>query len=632
MALYTPVMTYAEEIGLGEELEETSEEENTSEDEALEGNTDPGDDPSLENDSAPEPDSSPENDPAPEPDPSPENDPAPEPDPSPENDPAPENDPTPESDPSPENDPAPESVPLPENEPLPDNDPASENEPASMDEELSSDIGAAMLTVSAAPLNFEYDGQPHYVVLPTKTIAVDSAEVLVVTASGDEGETYYIEASSFDANDYFVTNVSESNRAIEAEGGFIVYSADMTPVTGDIRVLVNTNITITPKKLVLKSASIAKLYDGTPLVNGDERLEVEEGFIPGEGATYSFTETITEVGVVPNNFDVIPNEGTDLSNYDYIEYKESGTLEVIDRLDSQKYTLTVTGLSGTYKYDGTEHEVSGFIAEGRSNSEFRVNGNGDPAESISFEIGNAAFTVSGISSRGVGKNAGEYEVTTTGSPVVKDSFGNVVTSQFNFEFVSGKLTIEKRNVTLKSASDKKEYDGEALTNDEVTISGDGFAQGEGASFNVTGKQKAVGVSYNYFTYTMNPGTSEENYEISKIPGKLRVTKAENNSSENASSENSSTDSGSDSASSTDNGSDTTSVNTQPAPDTNNVLGANRETGIDSSDKINEDENVLGARRSDTADHTEAGHRLYIIVLSVIMGIIIINKKEKRDIR
>ena len=608
MALYTPVMTYAEEIGLGEELEETSEEENTSEDEALESNTDPGDDPSPENDPAPEPDPSPESDPAPEPDSSPESDPAPEPDPSPENE------------------------PLPDNDPLPEPDPASENEPASMDEELSSDIGAAMLTVSAAPLNFEYDGQPHYVVLPTETITVDSAEVLVVTASGDEGETYYIEASSFDANDYFVTNVSESNRAIEAEGGFIVYSADRTPVTGDIRVLVNTNITITPKKLVLKSASIAKLYDGTPLVNGDERLEVEEGFIPGEGATYSFTETITDVGVVPNNFDVIPNEGTDLSNYDYIEYKESGTLEVIDRLDSQKYTLTVTGLSGTYKYDGTEHEVSGFIAEGRSNSEFRVNGNGDPAESISFEIGNAAFTVSGISSRGVGKNAGEYEVTTTGSPVVKDSFGNVVTSQFNFEFVSGKLTIEKRNVTLKSASDKKEYDGKALTNDEVTISGDGFAQGEGASFNVTGKQKDVGVSYNYFTYTMNPGTSEENYEISKIPGKLRVIKAENNSSENASSENSSTDSGSDSASSTDNGPDTTSVNTQPAPDTNNVLGANRETGIDSSDKINEDENVLGARRSDTADHTEAGHRLYIIVLSVIMGIIIINKKEKRDIR
>ena len=35
--------------------------------------------------------------------------------------------------------------------------------------------------------------------------------------------------------------------------------------------------------------------------------------------------------------------------------------------------------------------------------------------------------------------------------------------------------INKRQVTLTSATDSKVYDGKPLTNDEVTVSGDGWA-------------------------------------------------------------------------------------------------------------------------------------------------------------
>ena len=88
---------------------------------------------------------------------------------------------------------------------------------------------------------------------------------------------------------------------------------------------------------------------------------------------------------------------------------------------------------------------------------------------------------------------------------------------------NGKLTIEKRNVTLTSATDTKEFDGNALTNDKVTVSGDGFADGEGATYNVTGSQKIAGSSPNYFTYTLKSGTKAENYTITKNEGTLTVT-------------------------------------------------------------------------------------------------------------
>ena len=88
---------------------------------------------------------------------------------------------------------------------------------------------------------------------------------------------------------------------------------------------------------------------------------------------------------------------------------------------------------------------------------------------------------------------------------------------------AGKLTIEKRDVTLTSATDSKVYDGKPLTNDGVKVSGDGFAEGEGATYTVTGSQTLVGGSPNSFEYTLNEGTDADNYNITKEVGQLTVT-------------------------------------------------------------------------------------------------------------
>jgi flagellar biosynthesis/type III secretory pathway M-ring protein FliF/YscJ len=88
---------------------------------------------------------------------------------------------------------------------------------------------------------------------------------------------------------------------------------------------------------------------------------------------------------------------------------------------------------------------------------------------------------------------------------------------------NGTFSITKRSVTLTSATDQKEYDGSPLTNDEVTVSGDGFINGEGAAYDVTGSQTIVGSSENTFTYTLNEGTKAGNYNIETANGTLTVT-------------------------------------------------------------------------------------------------------------
>ena len=94
---------------------------------------------------------------------------------------------------------------------------------------------------------------------------------------------------------------------------------------------------------------------------------------------------------------------------------------------------------------------------------------------------------------------------------------------YNVTVKNGELKINPRAVTLTSDGGEKVYDGQPLTNSTVTVSGNGFAEGEGAAYNVTGSQTKVGSSENTFTYTLNENTKASNYEITTELGKLTVT-------------------------------------------------------------------------------------------------------------
>lgn len=92
---------------------------------------------------------------------------------------------------------------------------------------------------------------------------------------------------------------------------------------------------------------------------------------------------------------------------------------------------------------------------------------------------------------------------------------------------SENIMINKRPVTLTSASANKVYDGKPLTNGTVTSTplgvDVGFLDGEGVTCNVTGSQTNVGESANEFTYTFNEGTSKSDYLVTYEFGKLIVT-------------------------------------------------------------------------------------------------------------
>ncbi len=267
-------------------------------------------------------------------------------------------------------------------------------------------------------------------------------------------------------------------------------------------------LVINPRPVVLTSADLTKVYDGTALTNGDtpvkEEFGTEKAFPENEGLKYTFTGSQTNVGKSENTFTYKAKEGTNPDNYAITT--EFGKLEVTPVTD--KVTVTIKGGKSSVTYNGEEHTVSGYKVADISNPLYTAND----------------FSFSGTA-EAKGKNAGLYKMGLKAA-----DFANTSNNFTNVEFVvaDGQLEITKRPVMLTSADLIKVYDGTALTNGDTPVkeefgTEDAFPEGEGVTYTFTGSQTNAGSSKNTFTYAWNEGTNKDNYTIYQVEGDLVVT-------------------------------------------------------------------------------------------------------------
>ena len=159
--------------------------------------------------------------------------------------------------------------------------------------------------------------------------------------------------------------------------------------------------------------------------------------------------------------------------------------------EDQKTGIVVTNPMNS-KYDGQEHKNSIEVKDTKTGKTLVKNT--DYMLQYSDDVINAGTVT--ITVKGIGNYTGEF---------------------------SRDYQITPRDVTLTSDTAEKAYDGKALTNNNVVVSEDGFVDGEGANYDVTGTQTQPGTSNNTFTYELKEGTLASNYTIQKVEGKLTVT-------------------------------------------------------------------------------------------------------------
>lgn len=389
-------------------------------------------------------------------------------------------------------------------------------------------VGAAGTNAGKYPASFDegtvgtVDGTEKYIVSAVNDglleISASEREVTVIISGNKSTQPYSGTVQS--VRGYKVNSISDilyttdcfnfTGRA-EAEGTDAdtypmgISPADfenISPNFANVKFLVTDgSLTVTSRDIALTAGSAEKEYDGSPLTCTDYELS-SGSFVEGEGlesVTTSGSRTLP--GSSDNRIsDYTLKSGTKAQNYNIT--LENGILRVKDR--SELYVIDVEANSAEKLYDGEIITVEGF-----KTLEFTVDGN--------------TYTVAGLAAVKRGVDAADSgEVWVSGTPTVLDAEGNDVTAQFTVNVHSGLLEIKPRSLTLTSGSGEKVYDGLPLTNDKVTVTGDGFAAGEGANYFVTGSRTDVGRSDNEFTYELTGGAKAENYSIETKFGELIV--------------------------------------------------------------------------------------------------------------
>ena len=257
-------------------------------------------------------------------------------------------------------------------------------------------------------------------------------------------------------------------------------------------------VNASPDSLIISSASVSKIYDGTSL--SDASWTIDKGALrDGHTAEVTVTGRQKTVGSCENKLtvNIYDAAGKDVTG-DYDITLNPGTLTVLAR------SYEIHSVNATKEYDGTPLtaekyiEASGSLASGHS-------------VRVSFS--------------GSLQNVGTAENKFTAK--VYDEKNYDVTENYKLDCLPGTLEVTRRAVTFKSGDASKEYDGTPLENKDISLATGTYAVGQSATFDASAEITEPGVKQNEFAAHIidaDGNDVSDNYDITYITGKLEVIK------------------------------------------------------------------------------------------------------------
>ena len=331
--------------------------------------------------------------------------------------------------------------------------------------------------------NYSFNGKPNEITISLKP------NVLAIARRTDVGTTYM----GLTKDSFTVTSANYDVTIKAVIDGYVT----ITPVTDKV------TVTVTENGAIVTYDGNEHSVKGYKSMTADNALyDVATSVKATETAAWTAKGTNAgeyPVGIAAGDFENINK------NFKNVTFKVvDGVLKINPITEN---TITITANSNEKTYDGTPLTDNGFdYTKG-------VLVDGDELTAV------VEGSATNVGDEGVNKVM-SYKVTRNGEDVTK-----------NYTFtdsVDGSLTINKRTVTLTSETASKPYDGTPLTKPVVTVSGDGFVDGEVTDVKATGSVTFVheGEVTNAITYTEGANFKETNYTISKNEGKLSITKRE----------------------------------------------------------------------------------------------------------
>lgn len=343
-----------------------------------------------------------------------------------------------------------------------------------------------------------------------------------------------------------ITNVGEVANEIES---WEIQTTDGTVVQKSTDITGKYKVTTAAGKLTVtkRDASVSVKNDIVLNSNGSTAFALASGHISGSNFVNGHNYVITKWHVEQNgktvdkataagDYTVVIDEckvykdlktengkitgGTDVTG-NYNLTLNSGKVTI--KVNEKAISLTITAKSASFVYDGTAHTVDGYE---------KVEGlkDGDKLVSVKYK--------STVTQTIPGEVSTEIE-----SCVIQTADGKAVASdKYVINYVPGKLTVTKPQLTLTAESATKAYDGKALNNNNVSVNtklDSKFKLSVGLTVTDKAGNSVRNGPVNVGTYTkkissvkimMGDTDVTEYFDIKRVDGTLTITSSDKNNS------------------------------------------------------------------------------------------------------
>ena len=386
---------------------------------------------------------------------------------------------------------------------------------------------------------------PQYIKLAKETgLSVDNVTLPNVTFGYTDGPETTINITNIGADELKITNVTVSDNEKFEIIGTTQPTIGIGAINNDFKVKAKSGLsagTYTPTITVTDENG--KTYTATVTLKVEKKnyegvtIHYPSNWIYNSNPTLSITgleslgsneyEIYYSKETTPGNYENIGNTlpilvgkykvNVKITSANYIESESNVDFE-IKPIDTE---VKVKSYDETFTYDGTEHTKNDYVVLWANNASAVADNKLPNGDKVTAEITGKVRDVNDTATEN--NTIGKITITNAEGVDVTDCYSNKVKA-------AGKLTVTKKDskITVTSKDANKAYDGDPLTNNNKTVTGEVVA-GEEVLVEFTGSQTFVGTSDNKFTVKVMRGSDNvtDNYTFGTHTfGKLTVTSAE----------------------------------------------------------------------------------------------------------
>lgn len=325
-----------------------------------------------------------------------------------------------------------------------------------------------------------------------RTITVTADAVSKTYGDDDPALTYKVPAGSLVNSDVLSGNLIRT--VGEDVGTYTIIVGTLKNNNYNINFVPNS-LTITTRALTIKAADASKSVSQTKTFTGTEYTITAGSLAAGDAITgVTLNSAGAASGAAVGTYTIVPSAVAGITASNYAITYVNGTLTV-----TAKPVLTVKATDATKVYGAANpaftYTITGFV-DGDNQATATT---GAPELTTSVTTTSPAGTYSGV---------------------ITAAIGTLASSKYEFSFVNGSITVDKKAITVTADAQTKEY-GDADPALTYTITSGALVGTDAFSGNL---DRTTGESIG--TYAINKGTLSvsSNYIVTFVPNDLTIAK------------------------------------------------------------------------------------------------------------